>query len=205
MNAGGETRVRSNFQPLQHRDGPVRVFDNVLSPQSLQRVESEVKTYLSLPGSDTVVSNSDGKVQVTRYIAKGELPRCAIECAVIKLAEVTGADQAMDFDGCEWWIQWRSSDEPQPFHFDADVGLQARESEGGLLPHDPPLLRYPSLSSVLYLSGSDSAGGPTVVVRSTLAFDQIKTWIPPCSAYFTPVLEPAEPAEAAFVYPGRGR
>lgn len=70
--------------------------------------------------------------------------------------------------------------------------------------HEPPVVRCPSLSSVLYLSSKESGGGPTVVIRSVLAFDVVagSLWQ---SSRFSPVLQPAEPAEAAVVYPERGR
>ena len=127
----GKQRVYSRFQPLaadssEHAKASVRVFEDVFSDRELRAIEAEVEAYLDVRRQSIV--NDGDHIQVTRFVANGDEPRCAIEAAVSTLAsgKVTGADQSDGFCGCEWWIQHRKADEPQAFHVDADVGLQIR-------------------------------------------------------------------------------
>ena len=126
----GKQRVYSRFQPLtessEHAKASVRVFEEVFSDRELRAIEAEVKAYLEA-SMQKIVHDGD-QIQITRFVADGDEPRCAIEAAVSTLASetITGADQSEGFCGCEWWIQHRKTDEPQAFHVDADVGLQIR-------------------------------------------------------------------------------
>ena len=143
-------------------------FLNALPAALLARVRTESLRYHALESesaeSAAETETSDGglaAVSRTHWFGDGDSPRCAIEEAVVQLKEIAiGGDDVDSEDGgrfgCEWWVQKRGHTSPMVMHFDTDMCLQA----------DTGTARFPTLSSVMYLSAS---GGPTVVLDQVLA------------------------------------
>ena len=141
-------------------------FLNALPAALLARVRTESLRYHALESESaaSAAETSDGglaAVSRTHWFGDGDSPRCAIEEAVVQLKEIAIGGGDVDSEdgsrfGCEWWVQKRGHTSPMVMHFDTDMCLQA----------DTGTARFPTLSSVMYLSAS---GGPTVVLDQVLA------------------------------------
>ena len=150
--------------PLMKSTQRTIAFDNALptSTTLFNRVQSEATKVHALANTST----NNATTQSTWWYDPTQPPRFAIEEAIQSLSHqfitnhVTG-----DITGAEWWVQHRHSNAPQHFHFDTDVGRHALSSKQEDTQEDTnanelPILRCPSLSSVLYLT---ECGGPTVI------------------------------------------
>ena len=173
-------------------------YDNALPPLNnlFNRVKAEAHTVHSLALMSTEQTEQQSTQSTWWFDCTHQTPRFAIEEAIVHLSKQfvqnSSSNHQLEITGAEWWIQHRHSTTPQHFHFDTDVGrhaLTTATANGGADNVQVPIVRCPSLSSILYLT---ECGGPTVVLGQR-----------PTVSEWTHQLEmiPAEATECDIMFP----
>lgn len=127
----------------------VRTYTGVFPPSLLVRLEKECRLIAEFEKTQPSLLNSKYS---TRWFPKGQLPRTAIEEAIVRLRKI--ANPGPKNVGAEWWIQMVDAGPGGSigWHVDKDESVASNKH----------YLLHPELGSIFYLT---DVGGPTVITE----------------------------------------
>eukprot|EP01102_Stenamoeba_stenopodia_P018834 TRINITY_DN6977_c0_g1_i1.p1 TRINITY_DN6977_c0_g1~~TRINITY_DN6977_c0_g1_i1.p1 ORF type:complete len:416 (+),score=69.64 TRINITY_DN6977_c0_g1_i1:53-1249(+) len=152
-------------------------YSNVLPEELLPLLTEESKSFFSYEWSSPL----DDESRRTRWVSREQLenPRTTVELAIRMLSEVASPKIPVNWGGCEWWVQVRSSRGSLSFHFDKDEALWDYRKE----------MVHPLIASVFYLTDH---GGPTLITNQTWSDKK-------------PYAFPIQPDSAGYSFPEKNK